>query len=207
MINKFTIEKNAYVERDINGYYHQYYTGYNQPGNPDFLNTLKNTFLSILESHLVEARNQVVEILNEDIPQIMRKEGLSNCILICVPRAKSLHSYSKLQLMFKEAVKISAKSIPDTYDGTDCIQRIRNTFTTHLRNAPNIPNDGHKPYPRITIHTCEIDNKLFNDRSIILIDDIYTKSVNVDEDCIQALIDNGAKNVIFYAIGYTRRVQ
>jgi len=37
----------------------------------------------------------------------------------------------------------------------------------------------------------------------LLIDDIYTKSINIDEDAIQALIDKGAKSIVFYAIGKT----
>jgi hypothetical protein len=40
---------------------------------------------------------------------------------------------------------------------------------------------------------------------VILIDDIYTSGCNIDEDCIQALYDNGANRVVFYAIAYTRR--
>lgn len=38
---------------------------------------------------------------------------------------------------------------------------------------------------------------------ILLIDDIYTKTVNIDEDAIQALLNKGARQVFFYAIGYT----
>ena len=40
-------------------------------------------------------------------------------------------------------------------------------------------------------------------KDILLIDDIYTKTVNIDEDAIQALLDNGARSVFFYAIGKT----
>jgi len=43
-------------------------------------------------------------------------------------------------------------------------------------------------------------------KDIILVDDIYTISANVDEDCIQFLLDNGARTVIFYAIAYTDRL-
>ena len=32
------------------------------------------------------------------------------------------------------------------------------------------------------------------------------KSINIDEDCIQALLEAGAKKIIFYSIGYTRRI-
>jgi predicted amidophosphoribosyltransferase len=40
-------------------------------------------------------------------------------------------------------------------------------------------------------------------KDILLIDDVYTCSINIDEDAIQALYDNGANSVIFYAIGKT----
>jgi hypothetical protein len=38
-----------------------------------------------------------------------------------------------------------------------------------------------------------------------LIDDLYSKSINIDEDAIQALIEKGANRVFFYAIGRTVR--
>ena len=40
-------------------------------------------------------------------------------------------------------------------------------------------------------------------KDILLIDDIYTKTVNIDEDAIQSLISKGANSVSFYAIGKT----
>ena len=39
---------------------------------------------------------------------------------------------------------------------------------------------------------------------VILVDDIYTPKVNIDEDCAQALLDEGAKRVILYVIGRTQ---
>ena len=56
------------------------------------------------------------------------------------------------------------------------------------------------PYPKITVNTCEISNNV-KDKDILLIDDLYTNSVNIDEDAIQALYDKGAKSVVFYSIG------
>lgn len=67
-----------------------------------------------------------------------------------------------------------------------------------------MPNSGSKPYPGITRETCYIDKEKIKNKTIILIDDIYTKTVNIDEDCIQALLDAGAKDVIFYAIARTQ---
>jgi hypothetical protein len=36
-----------------------------------------------------------------------------------------------------------------------------------------------------------------------LIDDVYTRTVNIDEDMVQALLSSGANSVTFYAIGKT----
>lgn len=204
-MDKFIIEKNSYLKKDITGYYHQLYTGYGQPDNPVFLNTLKNTFNSEPHRNLIEARNKVINILMEDVPYIVKMEGLSNCLCVCVPRAKALITYSNFQLMLKEAISLAANNIHGVIDGTDCIRRIENTRTTHLRNATSIPNDGNDPYPGITVDTCEIDTNRIMNQNIILIDDIYTRNVNIDQDCIQALLDNGANKIIFYSIGYTRR--
>ena len=206
MSNEFIVENNIFLKRNTIGYYHQKYTGFRQPGNPDFLNTLKNTFNLEPHKNLIEARDKVIEILKDDLPQIIKEQSMSNCMLVCVPRAKSLKSFSNSQLMFKEAIKIAANNIPGAIDGTDCIKRVVNTRTTHLGNASGIANDGDKPYPGITVATCEIDKTRIMNQNIILIDDIYTRNVNIDEDCIQALLDNGANKVIFYSIGYTRRI-
>ena len=58
------------------------------------------------------------------------------------------------------------------------------------------------PYPGITKDTCSISNEVKN-KNILLIDDIYTNNINIDEDAIQALLDKGAKSVIFYSVGKT----
>lgn len=204
---RFSINRNRFLARGITGYYHQDYTGFRQPGNPDFLNTLKNTFNTEPRGNLLDARNEVRDILMEDIPEIIEETNIQNWICVCIPRAKALRTYSAAQLMFIEAVSLAADNIQGVIDGTDCIRRVANTLTTHLRNAAAIPNDGDEPYPGITVATCEIDTNRIRNQNIILIDDIYTRNVNIDEDCIQALINSGARNIVFYSIGYTRRNQ
>lgn len=205
ILYSFIISRNEFLSRDTQGYFHQYYTGYRQPGNPDFLNVLKNTFNSEPRENLLNASKKVIDILLSDIPTIMSENNMSNCMCVCVPRAKALKTYTNLQLMFKKAVSIAANKIHGVIDGTDFIIREINTRTTHLRNVPSTINDGDGPYPGITVNTCRIDRNRIRNQNILLIDDIYTRNVNVDEDCIQALFDNGARNVIFYSIGYTRR--
>jgi predicted amidophosphoribosyltransferase len=58
------------------------------------------------------------------------------------------------------------------------------------------------PFPGITRQTCSISNKV-KGADILLIDDIYTPTINIDEDAIQALMDAGAKSVTFYAVAKT----
>lgn len=202
---RFNINRNRYLEMEITGYFHQYYTGYRQQDNPDFLNTLKNTFNTESRRNLIDARENVINILMHDISEIIRENNMPNCMCVCIPRAKALETYANSQLMFKEAVSVAANNLHGVIDGTDCIRRVVNTLTTHLRNAATIPNDGEEPYSGITVATCEIDTNRIMNQNIILIDDIYTRNVNIDEDCIQALLNNGARNVIFYSIGHTRR--
>lgn len=80
--------------------------------------------------------------------------------------------------------------------------RIKDTKTTHLWRMEN--NTGDMPYVGITRDTCVLDEKIIFDKNVILVDDIYTSGVFVAEDCIQTLLDLGAKSVILYAIAKTR---
>lgn len=199
---KFIIEKNEYLQQDITAYHHCLYIGFKQPDNPDFLNHLKNTFNNTDRIVLNEAANTVVNILTQEIPKMISLEGLSDCILVCVPRSKAFPRYYPEQLIFRKAVSYVARALNIT-DGVDYIKRTQDTLTTHLKNA-SMPNSGSEPYPGITRETCYIDKEKIKNKTIILIDDIYTKTINIDEDCIQALLDAGAKNVIFYAVARTQ---
>lgn len=208
-MNSFQIETNRFLNKPSIGYYHQLYTGYNNPGNPNFLNILKNTFNNESLEAILDASNEVIKILTSEIPNIMKERNIEECVLICVPRAKALDTYYRPQLGFLDSVKIAARKIHGAADGTKYLVRVINTQTTHLKQAAirnQIENDGKGPYPGITKNTCCIAVDKIKGKDIILIDDIYTKNVNIDEDCIQAIMDSGAREVIFFAIGYSRRV-
>ena len=82
------------------------------------------------------------------------------------------------------------------------ISRTRNTKTTHNWRLEN--NNGDMPYKGITKDTCTIDENAIKGKDIILVDDIYTEDVNVAEDCIQTLLDIGAKSVKLYVIAKTK---
>ncbi len=203
MPNEFLISPNEYLNRKIKAFYHTNYIGYRKPGNPDYLNILKNTYNSYSVDLLNNAINKLIDVLRIDLPTIMRKLGEPSITVCVVPRAKSESSYHPNQLLFKKVVQYVCKEL-SINDGTDYIIRHINTRTTHLPiHTPNYNNDGDSPYPGITMDTCNISSDV-RGKDILLIDDIYTKTVNIDEDAIQALLDSGAKSVYFYAIGRTQ---
>lgn len=213
-MTEFAICANEYLKKNTKGYYDFDYVGYGQPENPDFLNWLKNTFNNESILKLERSRQLVEKTLCKAIPEILSKEGITTCVLACVPRAKMLSKYHTNQIMFIEAVSRSADKL-NLIDGAYCIKRYKDTKTTHLGRAKDLTwvavggddegNDGSMPYIGITKDTCIIENDLIQGKTVILVDDIYTRTVNIDEDCIQALYDAGAEKVIFYAVAKTRR--
>lgn len=125
---------------------------------------------------------------------------------VCVvPRAKAENNYHPNQLLFKKTVKAIIDKLDGFIDGTDYIIRHTDTKTTHLAHSPKAEQyagNGDMPYKGITNNTCNISNHVIG-KHILLIDDIYTTGVNIDEDAIQALLDKGAESVYFYAVGKT----
>jgi len=215
MPTKFIIRENNYLHRETIGYYNKPYTGYGKPDNPAFINTLKNIFNNEKISELEQARNTVTSILVEDLRFIMQEQHMTSCLCVSVPRSKIPSYYQNTQLMLLEGIQNAIRTLDQAYvnsgsnlkiiDSTDCIIRTTTTRTTHVRKEiSNFVNEGDRPYPGITSKTCAINKEKIAGQDVILIDDLYTYTVNIDEDCIQALYDNGAKNVIFYAFGYLR---
>lgn len=156
---------------------------------------------------LIDAAKQLSTNLPDEIREIL-SASLPQPTAICViPRAKSLASYSQDQLVFRRVIQKVISQLkennPNIIDGTDYIIRHTDTRTTHL---PNDKGNGSDPYPGITKDTCTLSAEI-QGKNILLIDDIYTKTINVDEDAIQALLDAGAKNVTFFAIAKTIRKQ
>lgn len=208
-MNKFIIEKNEYLNNNVKAFYNTDYLRMKNPGNPNYLNKLKNTYNSFNDDELDKALHTTTNILFHDIYDIYNQLQIKELTICVIPRSKT--NLEKTQLYFLEAVKIAIGNICYEYneldnlieDGTDYIKRHTNTYTTHLGDkTPNYTNDGSKPYPGITKDTCHISSKV-KGKHILLIDDIYTKNVNIDEDAIQALLDNGAASVTFYAVAKT----
>lgn len=211
MMVSFTIHANNFLKVNVKGWYNLPYIGYRKNGNPDFLNVIKNNFNDVQLISMKKSRQMVENILSHDLKELVQRWSLRNCLCVCVPRSKSLTTYTPHQLFFRDAVRNVASTIQDLQDGTHVIRRHTNTFTSHLSSdtgrvtatGKKYTNDGNKPYPGITKDTCSIDKEMVYNHRVLLVDDIYTKCVNVDEDCLQALLDNGAKEIFFYAIACT----
>lgn len=195
-MKKFIIYANEYLNDNIQGFYHTKYVRYGNIGNPDYLNDLKNTFNDFPTKKLDNAINQLYSVLKTDLSKIPK--SLTICI---IPRSKAENTYSHNQLLFKKVIQELINEL-NFQDGSNYIIRHTNTKTTHLAHT-EYGGNGHMPYVGITKDTCDISNKV-RGKDILLIDDIYTNGVNIDEDAIQALLDNGAKSVVFYAVGKAR---
>ena len=131
----------------------------------------------------------------------IQKKANKELTICVIPRAKNEQNYRSDQLNFKRTVCEIANELANFEDGISYIIRSVNTRTTHLDKSGG-GGDGDTPYPGITKTTCTISDEI-KGKDILLIDDVYTKDVGIDEDAIQALFDHGAKSVIFYSVGKT----
>lgn len=203
-MNTFTIQPNNYLNQCIQAFFHSDYSGGGQwkiNGTiENIICTLKNDITPYQSNILQTTQAKLTNILQTDLPQILRQSQKSNLTVCVIPRAKV--NYRPDQLLFKKTVSDVVNLLNGFTNGTNYISRHSDTKTTHLKNGISGGGTGMLPYPGITKKTCNISENVIN-KDILLIDDLYTKSVNIDEDAIQALIDNGAKSVLFYAVGNT----
>jgi hypothetical protein len=200
-MQQFTIQPNQFLNRSIQAFYHQDYTTFGAPNNPDFINHLKNQFGSTSVDVLQKSVDEFRGILKEDLLQIKNLCGKTNLTVCVIPRAKAENSYSQNQKLFKKIISVVVDELWGFSNGTTYIIRHTNTRTTHMDRS-GYGGDGALPYTGITAATCNISNDV-RGKDILLIDDIYTKTINIDEDAIQALLNKDAKSVVFYAVGRT----
>lgn len=197
--------RNNYLTQNIQGFYHTDFGGVELPNNPNYLYKLKNDpHHNWSDYRIKEAQQQLLQVLLNDLPNVLAKVNFHPMTVCVVPRAKADTTYRPNQLLFKATVRNAINQLSNSFiDGTTFIERRINTKTTHLRRPmEGFVNDGSEPYPGISLDTCNFSNKI-NGRNILLIDDIYTKTVNIDEDMVQALLSSKANSVTFYAIGNT----
>ena len=192
------------LEHDTKAFFHSDYEGggkWREDGTiENMICTLKNDRTPYTDNVLKQKVEQLVRILREDLPKIPIICSCSQLTVCVIPRAKKEEHYADNQRLFKLAVSKVAKQCPSLIDGTSYIKRRTDTRTTHSDRSGNGGN-GPRPYCGITNDTCSISN--ISGKNILLVDDLYTKTICIDEDCIQALYDNGARNVFFYSVGKT----
>lgn len=206
MLSWHVIEPNGCLNKRIVAFYDCAYMRPDHEGSSfsfrvsDAIRTLKNTFNGENDNKLFRAKNYIRAIATTDLKQIIKQQRIENPIIVCVPRSKA--DFSDKQLLFRKAISEAANNNNTVAtNGAEYIRRVRNTKTTHLTNTKkgDMSGDGDMPYPGITNDTCRLIGSV-SGRNVILVDDIYTKTVNIDEDCCQFLLDNGAKSVTLYTI-------
>lgn len=206
-LKEFFIESNQFLKQGVNAFYHKdYFSG----GYWDIEGSIEHMIWSIKndsgckighQQYLSTAYKRLKIILQKDLPNIKEKVGVENLVVCIVPRAKEGFVYREDQLLFRKAVSDvvdKLKSDLSLTNGTKYLVRHTSTKTTHLKQN----NEGSSPYVGITKDTCYISDNVIG-KDILLVDDVYTKTANIDEDAIQALLDKGANSVHFYAIGKT----
>lgn len=201
-------EPSLCLQKDTEAYYHSDYQGggrWKIDGTiENMICTLKNDITTYTNFILSRKVTQLKQILQADLSQIYKLCGNNNLMVCVVPRSKHEQHYKDNQKLFRQSITDTISLLRrrgiNFIDGTHNIVRHTDTACTRLARTGNGGN-GELPYCGITKETCHIIG--VKDKTILLIDDVYTKSVGIDEDCIQALYDNGAKKVIFYSVGKT----
>jgi hypothetical protein len=194
----------VFISQSIQAFYHADYESggkWKETGTiENMIWTLKND-VSPFPQRLPFVIQQLKQLLLTDFPQILLDSRLENLTVCVIPRSKMENYYRVDQLLFRQIVSDVVSGLNGFSNGTKYIVRHTNTRTTHLdRNGEG--GDGPLPYPGITKNTCTISDDV-KGKDILLIDDLYTKTVNIDEDAIQALLNKGARSVVFYAVGKT----
>lgn len=204
-MEEFVISANNCLRHNTKAFTHSDYHG---GGNWKIQGTVENMICTIKnhpdpypQSVLNNATMRLSAILAEELPQILQATGLQNLRVCVIPRSKREDYFEDNQKLFRATIQQTIRTLNGFEDGTYDIIRHTNTATTHLSRSGR-GGEGPMPYCGITKDTCTISNNVYG-KDILLIDDLYTRTVNIDEDAIQALYDNGAKSVIFYAIGKT----
>lgn len=206
--NKSNTERVRCLSHDTLSFYHEDYIGgkgyHNERGRiENLICTLKNDITPYPDAILTDAIKRLASILFMDLPEILKQSGISSLRVCVIPRAKHEEYYTAKQKLFRSTIQFVVNQVSGLSDGTSDITRHTDTQTTHLARRGN-GGLGSLPYAGITLDTCAISDNV-KGQNILLIDDLYTKTVNIDEDCIQALYEKGAKNVLFYSIGKTVR--
>ena len=203
----YDITPNDFLTTEICGYSHDFYIPMKLGGGKTskLILTIKNSFGDAAHNEIEAAKTEISKVIKFDLDKIIKRHQFEKPIAIVVPRSKPDNYWNNTQLQFRPAVAAGILQSNLIIDGTQYLTRCAATQTTHIAHLNNTQNTGEPPYPGITKDTCRLNENIVN-KNVILIDDIYTVGVGVDEDCVQFLLDNGAASVILYTLGITIKI-
>lgn len=209
----FQIGNDEYLDKQIDVYAHDLYIPYMSRysrENTRLILDLKGSN----NCNINNVKSRASDIIQNDLDLIitnLEKYKKNRPTIMAMARSKPDTFWKDYELQFrptisialeKSSVKLENSDEIWMMDGVQFLKRVKETQTTHRARSQNIVNNGPAPYRGITQDTCILNGDI-NGKYIILIDDIYTPGVYVDEDCIQFLYDKGARDVILYVLGVT----
>ena len=193
------IGMDAFLDRDVDFYFHDFYHGFNSSANTlKYINHLKNDRRDY-DRVIAQCEDKAATVLAADLTELV---GMYGPLTVCgIPRSKRESVYPPEKMGLKRAIRKAIAMNPNLADGMDYIVRHTNTLCTH-RSYWGYGGDGESPRPGLMRDTCNLSADIAG-KNIVLVDDIYTAGVGIDEDGVQALLDAGAKSVIMYTFGCT----
>jgi phosphoribosylpyrophosphate synthetase len=191
--------KDAFLDRDIDLYFHAHYYGFSSAENTiRYVNYLKNDRRDF-DKLIAASEDRAAAVLAADLAELV---GVHGPLTVCgIPRSKREDAYPPEKMGLKRAIRKAIAMNPNLSDGLDYIVRHTNTLCTH-RSYWGYGGDGEGPRRGLMHDTCNISAEVAG-KDIVLVDDIYTAGVGIDEDGVQALLDAGARSVIMYTFGCT----
>lgn len=208
-IYSHTIPSNTFLERDISGYFHDKYVPTREGGS-----SFSSKILKIKSDADESIMDHMANIIANDLDTLVgicQEHSNERPLVLTVPRSKPDDYWQEKERKFRPTVsralersKREVGGAPEKWmqDGVNYIIRVKPTQTTHRAHLGEEENTGPAPYVGITGDTCRLDGDV-EGRFVILVDDIYTESKGIVEDCAQFLFDNGATDVVIYTLGMT----
>lgn len=209
----FRINSNEYLDKQVNAYAHGLYIPYRSTYSGDLTDLILN-LKGRATCNIDAVKTEAANIIQKDLDIIitsLEKYQKHRPIVVAMARSKPDNFWPDYALQFRPAIsralsnsRVGVEKSDGRWmlDGVQFLQRVKETQTTHLARSTKVRNNGPAPYRGITKDTCVLNGDV-HDKYIILVDDIYTTGVCVDEDCIQYLYDNGAQDVLLYVLGIT----
>ena len=178
------IGNDAFLDRDVDLYFHAHYYGFSSTENTiKYINYLKNDRRTF-DDRIATSEEKAAMILAVDLSELVNLYGP---LTVCgIPRSKREDVYPSEKMGLKRAIRKAIAMNQLLSDGMDYIVRHTNTLCTH-RSYWGYGGDGEGPRPGLIRDTCHLSSEIAG-KNIVLVDDIYTADVGIDEDGVQVCL-------------------